>query len=233
MLVSLWSPKGGSGTSVVAAAFASVLARHHRDVRLIDLVGDQPAICGVGVRGEQRGIGDWLAAGPTTPASAIESFALDDLAALSLVPAGSAAPVDCGDAGAALAVVLRDDPRISVLDAGLAVAPAARSLVELADLSLLVVRACVLALRRAYDRHDLVHASSGLLLVDEPHRSLHARDVAELAGRPILGTVPCVPDVARAVDAGLLLARAPVQLFRPLEDVVQRLGLGGRPVQAA
>jgi hypothetical protein len=187
------------------------------------------------VPADHRGIGEWLAAGPTTPASAIESFALDDCAAFSLVPAGSATSTSdgAGEAGAALAVVLRDDPRISVLDAGLAVAPDARSLVELADLSLLVVRACVLALRGAYDRHDLVQATSGLLLVDEPHRSLHARDVAELAGRPIFGTVPCVPEIARAVDAGLLLARAPVQLFRPLEEVVQRLGLDGRPLQVA
>jgi hypothetical protein len=233
VLVSLWSPKGGSGTSVVAAALASVLARHHRDVRLIDLAGDQPAICGTVLSPEQRGAGDWLAAGPTTPASALESFAIDELAKFSLVPVGTEFPADAGEAGAALAVVLRDDPRISVLDAGLAVAPASRSLVELADLSFLVVRACVLALRRAYDRHDLVHVTSGVLLVDEPHRSLHARDVSDLAARPILGTVPCVPDIARAVDAGLLLPRAPVQLFRPLEDVVQRLGLGGRPLQVA
>ncbi len=234
MLVCLWSPKGGSGTSVVAAAFASVLAAHHRDVRLVDLLGDQSTICAVAVDPAQRGVGDWLAAGPTTPAAAIESFAIDGAAGFSLVPLGTVDPGEAaGAAGAALAVVLRDDPRISVVDAGLACTPAARSLVELADLSLMVVRACVVALHRAQARVDLVRATSGVLLVDEPHRSLHARDVAAFADRPVLAVVPCVPEVARAVDAGLLLAHTPAQVYRPLSEAAQRLGLGGRPLRAA
>jgi Flp pilus assembly CpaE family ATPase len=40
MLLALWSPKGGSGTSVLAAACALVLARHGAGARLADLGGD-------------------------------------------------------------------------------------------------------------------------------------------------------------------------------------------------
>jgi cellulose biosynthesis protein BcsQ len=233
VLVTLWSPKGGSGTSVVAATIASVLARHHRDVRLVDLVGDQPPICGT-ARPHGRGIGDWLGAGPTTPASAIESFTIDTPGAFSLVPAGNTDPARAaGAAGAALAVVLRDDTRITVLDAGLALAPAALSLVELADLSLVVVRPCMLALERLQVRHELTRATSGIVLVDEPHRTLRVRDVADIARLPVLGVVPCIPEIARTVDAGLLMRRAPDQLFRPIADIVQRLGLGGRPLRVA
>ena len=47
MLVCLWSPKGGSGTSVFAAACALALARDG-GARLADLRGDQPAILGLG-----------------------------------------------------------------------------------------------------------------------------------------------------------------------------------------
>ena len=46
-LLTLWSPKGGSGTSVFAAACALVLARGP-GARLVDLGGDQPAIFGLG-----------------------------------------------------------------------------------------------------------------------------------------------------------------------------------------
>src|SRR6516164_8423946 len=47
MLLALWSPKGGSGTSVLAAAAALVLARGPAGgCQLADLDGDQPAIFG-------------------------------------------------------------------------------------------------------------------------------------------------------------------------------------------
>ena len=46
MLVICWSPKGGSGTSVVAAALALGHADRGEAV-LVDLVGDQGAILGV------------------------------------------------------------------------------------------------------------------------------------------------------------------------------------------
>ena len=47
MLVCCWSPKGGSGVSVFAAACALTLARAGGGVRLADLDGDQPSILGL------------------------------------------------------------------------------------------------------------------------------------------------------------------------------------------
>ena len=61
-LLTLWSPKGGSGTSVFAAACALVLARGP-GARLVDLGGDQPAIFGLGAE-PRTGVADWLEAGP-------------------------------------------------------------------------------------------------------------------------------------------------------------------------
>jgi hypothetical protein len=234
VLVTLWSPKGGSGTSVVAAALAAVLGRSHTGVRLVDLAGDQPAICSVR-ESNVRGVGDWLAAGPTTPASALDTLAVDgpDLP-FAFLPVGRTAPADAsGVAGAALAVVLRDDARITVVDAGLARAPAAVPLVDVADLSLIVVRSCYLALRRLTAREPLVRVTSGVVLVDEPHRSLRTRDVAEVVDLPVLGVVPCIPDVARAVDAGVLLRRAPESLVRAITELTERVGLGERPRRVA
>nr|MBA2279690.1 hypothetical protein [Acidimicrobiia bacterium] len=47
MLISCWSTKGGSGTTVVAAALALVFARTTGDALLADLAGDQPAALGL------------------------------------------------------------------------------------------------------------------------------------------------------------------------------------------
>ncbi len=70
MLLALWSPKGGSGTSVVAAALALVAAGRE-ETRLADLGGDQPAILSLpqlpADAGPSGGLAGWLAAGPSTP----------------------------------------------------------------------------------------------------------------------------------------------------------------------
>src|SRR5215813_11318035 len=90
MLLSLWSPKGGSGTSVFTAACAIVLASR-RPTRLVDLDGDQDAVLGMVPTGHIGGPGvrDWLAAGPTAPGDALTRLALDVGPSLQLVPAGA------------------------------------------------------------------------------------------------------------------------------------------------
>lgn len=70
----------------------------------------------------------------------------------------------------------------------------------------LVVRGpCYLALSAAVARPD--PAPDGIVLVAEPCRSLTARDVTEVTGVPVVAVVEVSDRVARAVDAGLLLAR--------------------------
>ena len=71
MLLAFWSPKGGSGTSVLAAACSLVLARDADGARLADLAGDQPAIFALAAEPE-TGLGDWLAAGPEAPPDALD-----------------------------------------------------------------------------------------------------------------------------------------------------------------
>ncbi len=103
MLIALWSPKGGSGTSVFAAACSLVLARHCDGVRLADLDGDQPAIFGLGAD-PPTGLADWLAAGPEAPTEALERLTVEATTEIALLPRGSAerslAPVAAAEAGA-------------------------------------------------------------------------------------------------------------------------------------
>ena len=70
----------------------------------------------------------------------------------------------------------------------------------------MVVRGCYLTLRRAVAAPGL-GVTHGVVLVDEPGRSLGAREVADVLGRPVLARVPVRAAIARAVDAGC--ARVP------------------------
>ena len=224
MLVVLWSPKGGSGTSTLAAACALVLARQG-GARLADLGGDQPALFGLGAD-PVTGLADWLAAGPEAPTDALERLAVEAATGVVLLPRGTPpdAPVPAAEAGAALAVALRDGPVVTVVDAGNAAVPAAQGLIETADVSVVVVRGCYLALRRAV-RTPALAGVAGVAMVAEPARSLGAREVADVLDRPVLVEVPVRPGIARAVDAGVLAQRMPDVLARSAGELLGRLGL--------
>ncbi len=229
MLLALWSPKGGSGTSVLAAACSLVLARG-RGARLADLGGDQPAIFGLAAD-PPTGLADWLAAGPEAPTDALERLAVEVAPGVTLLPrgqgAGALAPVAAAEAGAALAVALRDGPVPTVADLGAVADPAARAVAEVADASAVVVRGCYLALRRAV-RTPVLARASGVVLVEEPGRSLGAREVADVLGRPVLARVTLRSVVARSVDAGVLATRLPEPMARPASELLAAVGLGRR-----
>jgi hypothetical protein len=261
VLLALWSPKGGAGTSVLAAACALVLARRAEGARLADLGGDQPAIFALATD-PATGLIDWLAAGPEAPPDALERLAVAAAPGIALLPRGavdrtlvapeepslatstSAAGVErhgrsapeepslatsTSEAGAALAVALRDGPVPTVVDAGTAAAPATRALVEVADLSVVVLRGCYLGLRRAV--HDpLLARAAGIVLVEEQGRSLGAAEVCDVLDQPVLARVPARSTIARAVDAGVLAARLPDALARPVARLLLRVQLlGERP----
>jgi hypothetical protein len=225
VLVCFWSPKGGSGTSVITAAAALVLARQG-PARVADLDGDLPAVFGLAADPEQ-GLRDWLRTGPEAPTDALDRLAVDAGRELSLLPAGAG---DIGaasaEAGAALGVALQSDSRSTVVDVGVLAAgraPALHALVEVADASVIVVRGCYLALRRAV-RLELTAHATGAVFVDEGGRALGAHDVANVLGLPVLATVSVRESTARAVDAGVLPSRLPDALARPAREVLRRIG---------
>lgn len=235
VLVAFWSPKGGSGTSVVAAACTIALARHGT-ARLADLGGDQPAILGLSTDPE-RGLLDWLAAGLDAPADALERLATPIGPGMVLLPRGTGgsgiAPLQEAEAGAALAVLLREGGAPTIVDAETADSAAARAVVEIADVSVVVLRSCYLALRRAV-QSPLLEQAAGVVLIEEPKRSLGPSDIREVLNVPVLARVPIRSAIARAVDAGVLVTRVPDPLARPVARLLARFDLlADRPGQAA
>lgn len=221
MLVACWSVKGGSGTTVVAAALALLLARRPGGCLLADLAGDLPAALGLpDPEPGSPGVAEWMSAG--ADADALRRIEIEAAAGLALLPRGRApwprrdgdappAPPASGDGDRLVAALAGDVPhgveggRPVVADCGTPEGPAAE-VAAAATLSLLVIRPCYLALRRAVNAPV---RPSGIVLVEEKGRSLGPHDVEDVLGVPVRVVVPWDPSIARAVDAGLLSARVP------------------------
>ena len=208
MFLLFWSAKGGSGTTVVAAATALVLSRDAPAV-VIDLGGDACAALGID-EGAGAGVMDWLGA-PTATAADLFRLAVPATEGLSVVPTGGL-PGDCpGVDWSRLAGACASSPAATVLDAGPHL-PSTDAHLS-ATRSFLVVRPCFLALRAAARHHG---TGSGVVLVEEPGRALRSADVERALGLPVRASLAWDPAVARAVDAGLLTARLPSGLGRSL-----------------
>lgn len=213
-----WSAKGGAGTTVVAAALAIVSARS-RPTLLVDLGGDLPAALGV-AEPDGPGIGDWLAS-PHATADRLAALAVDLAHDLRLLPAGSLDRAPALDElqterlASALLQLSTDTGVEVVVDAGRHAGHAV--LHDCGGRSLSVVRPCYLALRRAI---QTPLAATGVVVVRDRERAYSAADVTRVMGLPLLAEVPWDPAVARAVDAGQLLARLPAALARPLARLV-------------
>jgi hypothetical protein len=91
-------------------------------------------------------------------------------------------------------------------------------------LQLLVVRNCYLTLRRAVTHPTPVDAAVAVL---EPRRALTHTDItAVLAGIPVI-ELSHDPNIARAIDAGLLSMRRPAALTRALDILITTLTTSG------
>ena len=213
MLTCCWSIKGGSGTTVVAASLGLLAASAPGGALLVDLAGDIPAALGL-PQPSGPGVRDWLTADAGVEADAIEHLSEPASPGLRVVPAGadeadrppSRARVEL------LARTLAEQDAEAVVDLGVAT-PSWQPLLARADTSLLVIRPCYLALRRAT---TLTSRPTGIVLVREPGRALGRREVEDVTGVRVLAEVDVEPSIARAVDAGLLASRLPRGLSRPL-----------------
>ena len=226
MLLACWSPKGGSGTTVIACGLAAVLARSGpaAGALLVDLSGDASAVLGV-AEPTGPGLAEWLAAGADVGAGALARLEVAVAGGLNLLawkPPGPGHRPGLGRAETLLDA-LAADHRAVVVDCGSASAGAGLALAAGAQESLLVLRPCYLALRRALAAPV---RPSGVVLVAEAGRSLGRRDVEEVLGVPVLTEVAVEDAVARAVDAGLLARRVPRPLERALRPLVA--GRAGR-----
>lgn len=215
MLICCWSAKAGVGTTVVAAGLGLYLARHHSGGSLlIDLAGDLPTVLGC-PEPPGPGVADWLAAAGDVPADALARMEQPVAPGVGLLPRGNGPLL--GEGSRVLSALLAAEPRAVVADCGLLTTAdtdaVAAQLAAAGTPSLLVLRPCFLALRRAV---RLVQRPTGIVLVVEDGRAITVDDIESVLGAPVVARVRLSPQVARAVDAGLLASALPRSLERDL-----------------
>ncbi|GIU84754.1 MAG: hypothetical protein KatS3mg008_1529 [Acidimicrobiales bacterium] len=255
MLICCWSPKGGTGTTVVAAGVAC-LRSESKPTLLVDLGGDMSLLFQSETSPPAVGLDDWLACAEPPPPDALARLEhpvsggvislLTTVASRQRVrdtdaprspdrrrdrsvvpgadsPAARVSGRHLESRTAELVDILASESRDVVVDAGPAARAGDSALSQLwsalqprADLVLLVVRPCVIALRRALDS---AVESTGVVVVRDEGRSLDSRDVAEVLGLPVLAEIPVDPSIAVAVDAGLFSSRPPRKLLRALRSL--------------
>ena len=206
-MILCWAAKGGSGTTVVACALALGSA-HGQPTTLVDLSGDSATALGL-AEPSGPGVVDWLAS-PTAGPTDLARLAIPIRDEVQLMPRGAADPPV--DQWSRLAAALVGTATV-IIDAGTGRPP--QELHDAAEHSLLVTRPCYIALRRA---QRLAIRPTGIVLVDEPGRALSSSDVEHALGVPVVAEVRLDPAVARAVDAGLLIARLPRSLITSLRS---------------
>jgi MinD superfamily P-loop ATPase len=207
-----YAVKGGSGTTVVAAAMALTASG---DIDLVDIDGQLPAALGIR-EPSGDGIAEWIGAG--LDAAALDLLTVEINNTTRLLPRGHK-PIDRHSSRwNELATGLRERRSAVIVDAGTGRPPP--PLLELADQTLLVTRPCYLALREAVASPV---RPTGVVLVNEPGRALTPTDVERAIGVPVVAQVAYDTAVARAVDAGMLAARLPNSLHHSLQPTVASL----------
>lgn len=212
MLTVCWAAKGGSGTTVVSCVLALLNAARHEPSWLIDLAGDVPAALGMS-EPSSPGAHDWVIS-PSAPAAALEALGIAATDDLRVIPRGTSAPMSDNQRWAELGRYLADGSAHVVVDAGTAKPPP--GLLAAAQQRLLVTRPCYLSLRRAAASEI---TPTGVIVVHEPGRALRADDVGHAVRAPVVAEVSTDPGVARAVDAGLLIARMPRSIAAALRQL--------------
>jgi hypothetical protein len=186
MLTVLSSPKAGSGVSTTAALLALAVC-HDTPTHLVDLCGDQTPLLGLTDR-------------PDPTVQGFDGLTVHDL---------TDATVD--DQVAVIRRLAALGGHV-IIDAGVPTHPINPNL-PAATVRHWVLRPCYLGLRRATAcpvRPDEV------ILLEELGRGLTARDVEAVTGARVTATVEVHPQIARAVDAGLLTGRAPTTALAEL-----------------
>jgi hypothetical protein len=215
---------------VIAAGLAVVLSRlsSTHEVLLADLAGDLPALMGLPSR-VGPGVTDWLTASDEVGLDALRRLEVPvpRQPGIHVLPRGSAAASPAPGVGDRLVLALTDGMPAGVEGARPVVVDCGRigentddnaagfAVASAANVSLLVLRPCYVALRRAIEC-PLVPTS--VVLIDEPGRALGPADVEASLGVRVRAVVPWRADIARAVDSGLLVSRLP----RPLANALRR-----------
>ena len=227
--IAVWSAKGGSGTSTVAALLARCLAETSRHgAVLVDMCGDAADMVGAATAPPAPGVADCLITPADTEADAGRQCQVETHSGLAVLRRGSGPLTNPAGATRLVAQLGRYGPTV-IVDAGCLWRPGGdtaggsgagrvpddidvrASAVDGAAQSWLVTRPCLMSLRRAA---NIAGRPDGVVLVKEPHRPINASDVEAVIGAPVVLTIDVSAAIAAATGGGPATAPIPRSVVR-------------------
>jgi hypothetical protein len=223
MVITMWSVKGGSGVSTLSTVVAAALNDLSRsNALLIDLAdGDLRGILGGPTRASDdpgTGFGDWVAADETLDPSALERLIGSEPAPL-LIGGNSASPIAQERSTRTVEGLRWLDTKYAhvLIDAGSANNDLSATTIQSATLSVLVLRPCLLSLRKAVA--SKLPASAAVLLA-QPGSTLRASDIESSLGIPVITTIPFCASVSRATETSRLFSHPPRAIKRSIKPLL-------------
>jgi hypothetical protein len=179
MIITVSSPKPGTGVTVTAALLA-LTASTTQHTTIVDLAGDQLSALGVTAVGHRQ---------------------IEVTSQLTVIDATADTP----DEQRHQIIECETNGELVIVDAGRADHPI-HDLLGTNPRRVWVVRSCYLTVRRAVAS---THRPDEITMIREPQRALEQRDIEQAVGVRVAMVIDLDPDIARAVDAGLLATRMP------------------------
>jgi hypothetical protein len=191
MIITVSSPKPGTGVTVTAALLA-ITASTTQHTTIVDLAGDQLSALGVTAVGHRQ---------------------IEVTSQLTVIDASA----DTADEQHRQIIECETNGELVIVDTGTADHPI-HDLLGTNLRRVWVMRACYLTVRRAV---AATHRPDEIILIREPQRALGQRDIEQAVGVKVAMVIDIDPDIARAVDAGLLATRMPRRAAAAMRQMAQ------------
>lgn len=230
MLVSIFSPKGGSGTSTNACLLAKSFSRHmpSMPIVLIDAFnGDLDSIVGIDPESEY-GFAQWLeSANPNI--HNLEKISNSVFENLTFVSNSSVkhdrfssqtnSVEDKAERYEKITSALSDDASVCIVDLGTRVDALSSVIVAASDLVVMAIKSCYVSLNRA-TAHPYREYADACIFIEEQGRSINSKQVSEVLKINCIIELDARRDFARAIDAGVLLFRTPKNMIASIDAFV-------------
>lgn len=230
MLVSIFSPKGGSGCSTSTCLIAKSLASHmpNIEVFLIDgHNGDLDSIVGIETESEY-GFVQWLeSANPTVTNldrisnSVFENLSFVKFSSVKRDAYSNIIEIESADVEKfeKITTALSGEENICVVDLGTRVDAISNSIVAASDLVIMVMKGCYVGLNRA-TAHPYSQYVDAAIVIEEQGRSIGSRQISEVLKINCIIEIDARRDFARAIDAGVLIFRTPKNMLCAIDAFI-------------
>lgn len=227
MFISVFSPKGGVGTTVTSALIAHCISRYGPTFAIDACAGDLHSVCGSDET-PRFGFEEWIRSHTPTQASlsTIACYVHENLSCVSsrahITHREESSISDVTiDISSAIGV-FHESTAHCVIDCGTATSEYAKEIIDASDVVVVVMRSCYGAMVKLME-HSCREKADVCVFVKEAGRTISVQNISELLDVSRMICLDARRDFARSIDAGVLVHRPPHHLVEPIIQCVDDL----------